>query len=63
MSAADYELMTDLVIKQLRARIKMRNAEFSLPLSEERVEAIYNGDIEPEPFDFDKAAEAMAAAH
>jgi hypothetical protein len=63
MSAADYELMTELVIKQLRARIKMRNAEFSLPLSEERVEAIYNGDIEPEPFDFDKAAEVMAAAH
>ena len=55
MSQADYALMTDLVVQQLRARIKMRNAEFSFPLSEERIKEIYNGEIEPEPFDFQKA--------
>ena len=63
MSDSEYELMTDLVVKQLRARIRMRNAEFSQPLSNERIEAIYNGDIEPEPFDFAKAEEVMASAH
>ena len=61
MSDGDYALMTDLVIKQLRARIKMRNAEFSFVLKEERIEAIYNGDIEPEPFDFEKAEKVLAA--
>jgi len=36
----------------------MRNEEFSFPLTDQRVEEIYNGDIDPEPFDFEKA-EAM----
>jgi hypothetical protein len=55
LSIQDFDLMTDLVQKQLQARIKMRNEEFSFPLSEDRVEEIYNGDIAPEPFDFKKA--------
>ena len=50
--------MTDLVNEQLRARVKMRNEEFSFPLTNKKVEGIYNGDINPEPFDFEKA-EAM----
>lgn len=53
-----FELMTDLVQEQLRARVKMRNEEFSFLLTNERVEGIYNGDINSEPFDFEKA-EAM----
>ena len=61
LSDADYALMTDLVVEQLRARIRMRNSEFSYPLSEARVEAIYRGEIEPEPFDFAKAEASMAA--
>lgn len=59
-SDADFELMERLVGDQLRARIRMRNAEFSRPLSEERVRAIFAGDITPEPFDFEKAEAAMA---
>ncbi|MEK9693189.1 MAG: hypothetical protein VW235_09685 [Rhodospirillaceae bacterium] len=58
LSDQEFELMTDLVQKQLRARVKMRNEEFSFPLTDQRVEEIYNGDIDPEPFDFEKA-EAM----
>ena len=61
ISDENYTLMTDLVVKQLRARIKMRNAEFSFVLSEERIEAIYNGEIEPEAFDFQKAGIVLAA--
>jgi len=41
----------------------MRNSEFSYPLSEKRIEAIYNGDIEPEPFDYGKAEGTLAAHH
>ena len=40
----------------------MRNAEFSHPLTEERINAIFEGDIDPEPFDY-IAAEAHLMAH
>lgn len=61
-SAADFARMEKLVIDQLRQRIRMRNAEFSFPLSESRVQAIYAGDIEPERFDYAKAESALATA-
>ena len=48
------------MLEQLRLRIPMRNAEFSFPLSEERVQAIYAGDIEPETFDYGHAEAVMA---
>ena len=54
------DLMERLVVEQLRLRIPMRNAEFSFPLSGGRVQAIYDGDIEPEKFDFARAEAAMA---
>lgn len=61
-SAKEFKLMEDLVVDQLRHRIHMRNAEFSHPLTQERVAAIFDGDITPEPFDY-AAAEAHMAAH
>lgn len=61
-TAGEFALMEELVVDQLRHRIRMRNAEFSHPLPEERVEAIFNGDIEPEPFDF-ASAETRLLAH
>ena len=48
------------MIEQLRLRIPMRNAEFSFPLSEKRIQAIHAGDIEPEVFDYGRAEDAMA---
>ncbi len=57
----DFELMTRLVADQLRARVRMRNSEFSFPLSEERVQEIYDGKIGPGPFDYAKAEQTMAA--
>ena len=59
-SSDDFTLMERLVVDQLKARIRMRNAEFSFPLSENRVQAIYAGDIAPEPFDAARAEAAMA---
>ena len=52
-------LMEKLVIEQLRLRIHMRNAEFSFPLTQERIQAIFSGDIIPEKFDYRRAEEAM----
>lgn len=59
-SADDFERMGELVTEQLHQRIRMRNAEFSFPLAEERVQAIYAGDIEPEPFDYERAEAVLA---
>ena len=56
----DFKLMEELVVDQLKARIRMRNAEFSYPLTEDRVQAIFAGDIAPEPFDFERAEELMS---
>ena len=61
-SEDDFKLMEELVLDQLRHRVRMRNAEFSFPLTEDRVQDIFAGRIEPEPFDY-AAAEARLMAH
>lgn len=55
LSDQDFELMTNLVRKQLRARVKMGDKEFSFPLTNKREEELYNGDMSPKPLDFEKA--------
>jgi hypothetical protein len=56
LTDSDWNLLKKLIVEQLKQRIRMRNAQFSLPLSEERVQAIYRGDIEPLAFDYERAA-------
>jgi hypothetical protein len=55
LTAEDWTLLEKLIVEQLRQRIRMRNAQFSHPLTEERVQAIYRGDIEPVRFDYERA--------
>ena len=55
LSDANWRLLESLVAAQLRQRIRMRNAQFSYPLSEERVQAIYRGEIKPLEFDYRRA--------
>lgn len=57
---ADWALMRRLVVEQLRHRIRMRNEQFSFPLSEARIEAIERGEIEPTRFDYARAGLAAA---
>jgi hypothetical protein len=47
--------MEDLVIALLKARIRMRNGQFSNPLTPERMASIDNGEIDPVAFDYAKA--------
>ena len=61
LSADDWRMLAGLVVALLRARIRMRNGQFSRPLPDERIQAIFAGDIAPEPFDFE-AAEARIAS-
>jgi hypothetical protein len=52
---ADWRLLEKLLAAQLEQRIHMRNAQFSRPLSEERVQAILRGEIRPLEFDWRRA--------
>jgi len=61
LSQADWEILTKISVEQLKLRIRMRNEQFSFPLSDSRIEAIYRGEIEPLSFDFAAAKLALAA--
>jgi hypothetical protein len=55
LGADDWRLLGELVVAQMKQRIHMRNAQFSMPLSEQRVAAIFGGDIAPARFDYARA--------
>ncbi|MSQ74135.1 MAG: hypothetical protein EXR27_23135 [Betaproteobacteria bacterium] len=55
MGEADWQQMEALVVEQMRQRILMRNAQFSHPLPQQRIDAIFRGEIEPVRFDYEKA--------
>jgi len=55
LSADDWRLLGDLVVAQMKQRIHMRNAQFSRPLSEQRIAAIFRGEIAPARFDYARA--------
>lgn len=56
----DWALLEKLTLDQLRLRVHMRNGQFGYPLSADRVEAIFAGDIEPIVFDYGMAERAAA---
>lgn len=55
LGAADWTLLEKLLAEQLKQRIRMRNQQFSHPLSEQRVQEIFSGKIEPLQFDYARA--------
>lgn len=52
----DWDLLTELSVELQQLRLPMRNAQFSYPVSEQRMSEILDGKIEPVAFDFDRAA-------
>jgi len=55
LGEGDWKLFGELVIAQMQQRIRMRNAQFGQPLSEQRVAATFRGEIEPARFDYQRA--------
>lgn len=55
LADADWALMRELVVAQMHRRIHMRNAQFSRPVSEARIAAIFRGEVEPVRFDYQRA--------
>ena len=56
-----WTLLGELAVAQMQHRIHMRNAQFGYPVSAERIEAIFAGDITPIEFDYEKAGDRVAA--
>ena len=52
-------LLEELTAEQMRYRIHMRNAQFSFPVSSERVDALCSGILEPMEFDYRRAGFAI----
>jgi hypothetical protein len=61
-SNAEWSTFGAIGAEQLRARIRMRNAQFGHLLSPERVAALCAGACEPLAFDFEEAARVAEAA-
>jgi hypothetical protein len=56
-----WTLLGELAVAQMQHRIHMRNGQFGYPVSAERIEAIFAGDITPIEFDYEKAGDRVAA--
>jgi hypothetical protein len=63
MSAADWAEITDATCQILRLRLFMRNAQFSHPVSDQRMKEILAGKIEPIAFDYAHAERFLSAPH
>jgi hypothetical protein len=55
LTEQDWHRLAEISIEQLKARILMRNSQFSHPLREERLAEIIAGKCEPLAFDYAKA--------
>jgi hypothetical protein len=55
LTPADWRLLAEMTAEQMRARIHMRNAQFSFPLSQQRIQEIFAGRITPVAFDYERA--------
>lgn len=53
VTAGDVDLLARLGAEQMAARIRMRNAQFSRPLSDDDVARAISGALPPHPFDWD----------
>jgi hypothetical protein len=63
LTKGDWDELAELTLEQLRLRIYMRNAEFSHPVSDQRIKEILDGKIEPIEFDYARAEAYLAEAH
>lgn len=55
LGEAEWKLMMEMSVEQLKGRILMRNAQFGSPLAEARLKEILAGKCKPLPFDYERA--------
>jgi hypothetical protein len=59
LSASDWDTLTRYTVTQMKLRIHMRNAQFSRPVSDHRLDELLAGMAPPVKFDFERAAELI----
>ena len=59
VSEDDFRLLEELTAEQMRYRIYMRNSQFSYAVSEQRVEELCSGILEPLEFNYERAGFAI----
>lgn len=55
LSDRDWDTLVSFTVEQMRQRILMRNAQFSFPVDDARIEQLLRGQGDPVEFDFDGA--------
>ncbi|HWE72411.1 MAG TPA: hypothetical protein VG328_04570 [Stellaceae bacterium] len=60
LTAEDWKVLERITVEHTTHRIYMRNAQFSHPISDTRIEEIVSGKIEPIAFDYAKAESYLA---
>jgi len=55
MSAADWKLLEELSLAQLKLRILMRNSQFGHPVADKRIRELLAGKCAPLAFDYERA--------
>ena len=55
LSDADWKLMMEISVEQLKGRILMRNAQFGKPVAAARLHELLAGKCKPLPFDYARA--------
>ena len=63
MTASDWQELTEVTCDILQLRLSMRNAQFSHPVSNERMTEILAGKIKPVEFDYAKAETYLKSNH
>ena len=60
LSVQDWETLQQFTVEQLKKRILMRNAQFSYPISETRINEMLEGKALPVKFDFEYASRLLS---
>ncbi|MBP6725516.1 MAG: hypothetical protein KA137_11780, partial [Halioglobus sp.] len=60
LTGPDWDTLIQYTVEQMKSRILMRNAQFSFPVSGQRLDDLLAGRAEPVHFDFENAREALS---
>jgi hypothetical protein len=63
LSEGEWRTLEEISIEQLRARIRMRNSQFSYVIGEQHLGALLAGKCEPIAFDYEKARLESTSPH
>jgi hypothetical protein len=59
LSDSDWEALQQYTVAQMKQRIIMRNAQFSFPVSDSRMDELLAGKTTPVVFDFEYATQLL----